>query len=76
MVLDAWTASWRQAPTPHFKATAPLTHAPPGPGPADVPLDLADGLDRLVPEGTQQHYRHDDEGPDDMPAHLKVRRLA
>ncbi|KAI7843470.1 hypothetical protein COHA_002946 [Chlorella ohadii] len=37
----------------------------------DVPLDLADSLDRLAPEGTQQRYRHDDEGPDDMPAHVK-----
>lgn len=32
----------------------------------DVPLDLADSLDRLAPEGNQQKYRHDDEGPDDM----------
>lgn len=37
----------------------------------DVPLDLADALDRLAPEGTVQKYRHDDEGPDDMPAHIK-----
>lgn len=37
----------------------------------DVPLDLADSLDRLVPEGTKMKYRHDDEGPDDMPAHVK-----
>lgn len=37
----------------------------------DVPLDLADSLDRLVPEGTKLKYRHDDEGPDDMPAHVK-----
>jgi thiamine phosphate synthase YjbQ (UPF0047 family) len=28
----------------------------------DVPLDLADALDRLAPEGTEQKYRHDDEG--------------
>jgi len=41
----------------------------------DVPLDLADALDRLAPEGTQVKYRHDDEGPDDMPAHVKVRKL-
>ena len=37
----------------------------------DVPLDLADSLDRLVPEGTEIKYRHDDEGPDDMPAHIR-----
>lgn len=30
----------------------------------DVPLDLADALDRLAPEGTKHRYRHDDEGPD------------
>jgi secondary thiamine-phosphate synthase enzyme len=35
----------------------------------DVPLDLNDALDTIVPEGT--HYRHLDEGPDDMPAHVK-----
>lgn len=29
-----------------------------------------DSLDRIVPEGNM--YRHDDEGPDDMPAHVKV----
>ena len=37
-----------------------------------MPLDLADCLDRLVPEGSKVQYRHDDEGPDDMPAHTKV----
>lgn len=37
----------------------------------DVPLDLNDSLDRIVPEGSM--YRHSDEGPDDMPAHVKVR---
>lgn len=31
--------------------------------------DLAAWLDRVAPEG--RHYAHDDEGPDDMPAHLK-----
>lgn len=36
----------------------------------DVPLDLADSLDRIVPEGASW-YRHNDEGPDDMPAHVK-----
>ncbi|CAK0787892.1 hypothetical protein CVIRNUC_011114 [Coccomyxa viridis] len=35
----------------------------------DVPLDLNDTLDRIVPEG--HHYRHLDEGLDDMPAHVK-----
>jgi len=37
---------------------------------SDVRADLADWLDRLAPEGP--HYAHDDEGPDDMPAHLKA----
>jgi secondary thiamine-phosphate synthase enzyme len=32
--------------------------------------DLAAFLSRLVPEHPRL-YRHDDEGPDDMPAHLK-----
>ncbi|GIL68950.1 hypothetical protein Vafri_22212 [Volvox africanus] len=35
----------------------------------EVPLDLNDALDRLAPEGPL--YRHDDEGSDDMPAHVK-----
>ncbi|KAK9824674.1 hypothetical protein WJX72_012275 [[Myrmecia] bisecta] len=35
----------------------------------DVPLDLNDSLDRIAPEG--HHYRHLDEGLDDMPAHVK-----
>ncbi|GFR39698.1 hypothetical protein Agub_g177, partial [Astrephomene gubernaculifera] len=35
----------------------------------EVPLDLNDALDRLAPEGN--YYRHDDEGSDDMPAHVK-----
>ncbi|WIA43830.1 hypothetical protein OEZ86_010246 [Tetradesmus obliquus] len=35
----------------------------------DVPLDLNDALDKLAPEGN--HYRHLDEGLDDMPAHVK-----
>ena len=37
----------------------------------DVLLDLADAMDRLAPEGNKVQYRHDDEGPDDMPAHVK-----
>lgn len=36
----------------------------------EVREDLAGWLDRLAPEGP--HYAHDDEGPDDMPAHLKA----
>src|SRR5262249_44172249 len=35
-----------------------------------VRQDLAAFLDRLAPEDPAR-YRHDDEGPDDMPAHLK-----
>ena len=35
-----------------------------------VRRDLLRWLDRLAPQGA--HYEHDDEGPDDMPAHLKV----
>ncbi len=31
---------------------------------------MQDSLDRIAPEGP--HYRHDDEGSDDMPAHVKV----
>lgn len=37
---------------------------------SDVQRDLLDWLRRLAPEGT--HYRHDSEGPDDMPAHIKA----
>jgi len=40
----------------------------------DVTLDLADFFERLVPEdaaGRASHYRHDTEGPDDMPAHIR-----
>lgn len=33
---------------------------------------MQDSLDRIAPEGN--HYRHADEGPDDMPAHVKVHR--
>lgn len=36
----------------------------------EVRRDLDDFLRRLVPEDPDR-YRHDDEGPDDMPAHLK-----
>ena len=37
----------------------------------EVKRDLDDFLRRLVPEDTRL-YRHNDEGPDDMPAHLKA----
>lgn len=36
----------------------------------EVRLDLQEWLERLAPEGA--HYAHDDEGPDDMPAHLRA----
>lgn len=36
---------------------------------ADVLLDVDDFFSSLVPEGSL--YRHDEEGPDDMPAHIK-----
>ena len=35
-----------------------------------VRRDLLRWLGRAVPEGA--HYEHDDEGPDDMPAHVKA----
>ena len=34
---------------------------------------VQDALDKIVPEG--HHYRHLDEGLDDMPAHVKVPAL-
>jgi secondary thiamine-phosphate synthase enzyme len=36
----------------------------------DVVRDLADYFERLVPENDPR-YRHQDEGPDDMPAHIR-----
>lgn len=36
----------------------------------DVRADLEAFFRRLVPEGG--HYRHHDEGPDDMPAHIRA----
>ncbi len=36
----------------------------------DVQADLLDFFRRTVPEGG--HYRHDTEGADDMPAHIKA----
>jgi thiamine phosphate synthase YjbQ (UPF0047 family) len=35
-----------------------------------LPVSMQDALDKLAPEGN--HYRHLDEGYDDMPAHVKV----
>ena len=35
-----------------------------------VRCDLLRWLDRIAPENA--HYEHDDEGPDDMPAHIKA----
>lgn len=35
-----------------------------------VQSDILRWLDRIAPQGA--HYDHDDEGPDDMPAHLKT----
>jgi secondary thiamine-phosphate synthase enzyme len=35
----------------------------------DVVLDLTDFFERLAPE--KYGYRHDTEGPDDMPAHIR-----
>ncbi|KAL2016277.1 hypothetical protein VTK56DRAFT_3905 [Thermocarpiscus australiensis] len=40
----------------------------------DVRADLSDALDRIVPEAGpngEALYRHDAEGPDDLPAHVK-----
>jgi secondary thiamine-phosphate synthase enzyme len=38
----------------------------------EVRADLEDFLAELVPEGGGGRYRHEDEGPDDMPAHLRA----
>jgi len=37
----------------------------------EVRADLADWFDRAAPEG-EGLYRHDDEGPDDMPSHIRA----
>ncbi|MCJ1438961.1 hypothetical protein MMC27_008351 [Xylographa pallens] len=39
----------------------------------DVRADMSDALDRIVPEDKKRTglYRHDAEGADDMPAHIK-----
>lgn len=36
----------------------------------DVRTDMNKSLSRMVPEGNM--YLHDDEGPDDMPSHIKT----
>jgi secondary thiamine-phosphate synthase enzyme len=38
----------------------------------DVRADLEDFFRRLVPEGGAGRYRHEAEGPDDMPAHIRA----
>ena len=38
----------------------------------DVQTDLEAFLRRLVPDGGNGRYRHEDEGPDDMPAHIRA----
>ncbi|MFC7553383.1 secondary thiamine-phosphate synthase enzyme YjbQ [Pseudoroseomonas wenyumeiae] len=38
----------------------------------EVRTDLEDFFRRLVPDGGGGRYRHEDEGPDDMPAHLRT----
>ncbi|KAJ6787635.1 hypothetical protein PWT90_06621 [Aphanocladium album] len=41
---------------------------------SDVRADMSDALDRIAPEAGPKGealYRHDAEGPDDMPAHIK-----
>ncbi|MCB4822088.1 secondary thiamine-phosphate synthase enzyme YjbQ [Roseicella aerolata] len=38
----------------------------------DVRTDLEAFLARLVPDGGDGRYRHEEEGPDDMPAHIRA----
>jgi secondary thiamine-phosphate synthase enzyme len=38
----------------------------------DVQADLEAFLSRLVPDGRSGRYLHEDEGPDDMPAHIRA----
>jgi hypothetical protein len=52
-------------PNPNRKMTQPPTHR----SRALTWPRSQDSLDRIAPEGRM--YRHDDEGPDDMPAHVK-----
>ncbi|MBL6456120.1 YjbQ family protein [Belnapia sp. T6] len=38
----------------------------------EVRTDLEAFLRRLVPDGGDGRYRHEEEGPDDMPAHIRA----
>jgi secondary thiamine-phosphate synthase enzyme len=38
----------------------------------EVQADLEAFLRRLVPDGGDGRYRHEEEGPDDMPAHIRA----
>jgi thiamine phosphate synthase YjbQ (UPF0047 family) len=38
----------------------------------DVRADLEDFFRQLVPDSGGVRYRHEDEGPDDMPAHIRA----
>jgi secondary thiamine-phosphate synthase enzyme len=38
----------------------------------EVRVDLETFLRRLVPDGAAGGYSHDEEGPDDMPAHIRA----
>jgi secondary thiamine-phosphate synthase enzyme len=38
----------------------------------EVRADLEDFFRRLVPDGGTGRYRHEEEGPDDMPAHIRA----
>jgi secondary thiamine-phosphate synthase enzyme len=38
----------------------------------DVQADLEDFFQRVVPDGGGGRYRHEEEGPDDMPAHIRA----
>jgi secondary thiamine-phosphate synthase enzyme len=38
----------------------------------DVQADLEAFFRRLVPDGGNGRYQHEDEGPDDMPAHIRA----
>jgi secondary thiamine-phosphate synthase enzyme len=38
----------------------------------DVRADLEDFFRRVAPDGGGGRYRHEDEGPDDMPAHIRA----
>lgn len=38
----------------------------------EVLADMEDFFRRLVPDGGEGRYRHEEEGPDDMPAHIRA----